>query len=313
MQLSIVIPTYNEEQNVGLLYQELRSVLDQLGIGYELIFVDDGSRDGTLRHLLSLKAREKGKKKLRVVQLRRNFGQTAAIMAGVKEAKGNIIITLDADLQNDPADIPRLLQKMEEGQYDVVSGWRYQRQDPLMKRFLSRIAYLLRVALSGERTHDSGCTLKAYRKECFDDLELYGEMHRFIPALLKWKGFRIGELKVQHRQRRFGTTKYTVKRVFKGFLDLLVVAFWQKYSARPIHLFGFLGFLLGLFGIICGIIAVYLKIAENQDLSETFLPTLSILSVILGVQFLLSGILADIAIKTYYKQSSKNYAVKRVY
>ena len=156
-------------------------------------------------------------------------------------------------------------------------------------------------------------TLKAYRKECFHDLELYGEMHRFIPALLKWKGFRIGELKVQHRQRRFGTTKYTVKRVFKGFLDLLVVAFWQKYSARPIHLFGFLGFLLGLFGIICGIIAVYLKIAENQDLSETFLPTLSILSVILGVQFLLSGILADIAIKTYYKQSSKNYAVKRVY
>lgn len=298
-KLSIVIPAYNEERNIQPLYDGLTTVLSSLKHDFEIIIIDDGSTDRTFPNLEAINKKDK---RLRVIRFRRNFGQTAALDAGFKAATGDIIIAMDSDLQNDPRDIPRLLEKMDQG-YDVVSGWRYRRNDPFGKKLASKLANALRKSLTGERIHDSGCALKAYRRECFDDMNLYGEMHRFIPALLMWRGFRIGEIKVRHHQRRFGKTKYGLSRLMRGFLDLLIVKFWMQYSARPIHLFGGIGILSTLFGIFCGVWSIYLKLFQAQDLSETFLPVLAVLSVILGVQFFISGILADIGIKNYFKDT----------
>ncbi len=297
--VSVVIPAYNEERNIHPLYDGLIATLSRLPHDFEIIIIDDGSTDATFHQIKEIHEKDAH---LRAIRFRRNFGQTAALDAGFKAARGDIIIAMDADLQNDPRDIPRLLEKLNQG-YDVVSGWRYRRSDPLGKKIASKLANALRKSLTGERIHDSGCSLKAYRKECFENMNLYGEMHRFIPALLLWRGFHIGEIKVYHHPRRFGRTKYGLSRLMRGFFDLLIVKFWMQYSARPIHLFGGIGVLSFAFGVFCGILSIYLKIFQGQDLSETFLPVVAVLSIILGVQFFISGILADIAIKSYFKDA----------
>ncbi|MBI4150518.1 glycosyltransferase family 2 protein [Candidatus Woesearchaeota archaeon] len=298
MKLSIVIPTFNEAQNVPLLHDELSKVLKGLKHQYEIIFVDDGSNDGTrdaLRRLAS-------DKNVKVLFHRRNFGQTAAMDSGFKYAHGDIIITMDADLQNDPADIPKLLAKLDEG-YDVVSGWRKHRQDPVSKKLFSRIAGSLRRMLTREKIHDSGCTLKAYRKECFANLDLYGEMHRYIPAILTWRGFRVTEIVVNHRARKFGTTKYGMGRILRGFLDLLIVKFWMQYSARPIQLFGRLGLCCFALGFFAGLYLLWQKFADGQAIANRPLLLLVVLLVLLGVQFFGMGVITDALTKIYYRSS----------
>jgi glycosyltransferase involved in cell wall biosynthesis len=303
MDLSIVIPAYNEEKNILPLHRRLKDVLDKLGKSYEIIFIDDGSTDRTFEGLQRIKG-------IKIIKFRKNFGQTAAFDAGFKEARGKIVIAMDADLQNDPSDIPRLLSKMEEG-FDVVSGWRYDRKDTLSKRIFSKIANTMRRVLTGERLHDSGCSLKAYKKECLQDLDLYGEMHRFIPAFLTWRGFRIGEIKVKHHKRRYGKTKYNVIRVIKGFLDLLLIVFWQRYSARPIHLFGGIGLVMNFSGFLIGLYLLYIKLIFGQSIANRPILLLGILMIILGVQFIIFGILADIVMKVYHKDR-KNYYIEKV-
>ena len=308
IEISVIIPACNEQDNLIPLYSELKKVLDFLKKPYEIIFIDDGSTDRTFDVLSKINRKDK---KIKVIKFRRNFGQASAIDAGFKNSKGDIIITTDADLQNDPKDIPKLLSKMREG-YHVVSGWRYKRKDNLMKKFFSKISNSLRMLLTGERIHDSGCTLKAYKRECIENLDLYGEMHRFIPAILFWKGYKIGEIKVNHRPRKFGKSKYSVKRLVKGFLDLLVVFFWQKYSARPIHLFGGSGLVLFIIGMLLGLVLVILRLFFGVPLSNRMTPLLAVLLVILGVQFFLFGILADISIKNYYKTEGKIYSIEKI-
>ena len=307
MDLSIVAPLYNEVENVDKLYAELHKVLAGIGLSYEIIFVDDGSTDGTNDVLRRTQLKSKD---LKVVVLRRNFGQSAAMLAGFKEASGKYIVTMDGDLQNDSLDIPKLLVKLNQG-YDVVSGWRFKRKDSFFKKFFSRFASLLRRKFLGMRIHDYGCSLKAYRKEALDGLELYGEMHRYIPPILQWKGFKVGEVKVNHRKRMSGKTKYGVGRLYKGFIDMGVVWFWQKYSLRPMHMFSFLGFLFGFFGIFCSIYSVYLKSFRSVSLSDTFLPVMGVFSLMVGVQLFVTGILADIMIKNYYK-GADSYTVREV-
>ena len=306
MDISVVIPLYNEGENIGPLYERNAAVLPKLGT-YEIIFVDDGSNDGTWQQITALHRKDKH---VRGMKLRRNFGQTAAMDAGFHAAQGKIIVAMDGDLQNDPADIPRLLAEIGQG-YDVVSGWRYPRRDPLMKRFFSRGADKLRRWITGEKIHDSGCSLKAYRRECFADLELYGEMHRFIPALLLWKGFKIGEIKVTHHPRLHGKSKYTITRLGKGFLDLLVVKFWMQYSARPIHLFGGAGLLLLALGVFGGAWLSYQRLFLQVPLSSRPALLLAVLLVILGVQFIIFGLITDILIKIYYGGKRRPYQIEQ--
>ncbi|MCX8147505.1 MAG: glycosyltransferase family 2 protein [Candidatus Woesearchaeota archaeon] len=308
MDISIVIPAYNEEKNISPLYNELKPIVNRISEKHEIIFIDDGSTDKTFDELMKIKKRDP---KVKIIKFRKNFGQTAALDAGFKNAQGKVIIAMDADLQNDPADIPMLLEKMKEG-YDVVSGWRHKRKDSISKKLFSRIANICRRMLTGENIHDSGCTLKAYKKECFENLDLYGEMHRYIPALLMWKGFKIGELKVNHRQRKFGKTKYSITRIIKGALDLLVVLFWQKYSTRPIHLFGGLGLLIGFTGFIIAFMMTIQRLFLNVSIGNRPLLLLAILLMIVGILFILFGLIADILVKIYYKEHS-NYNIKEVY
>ena len=237
--LSVVVPLYNEEGNVEELHRRIVAALASIGKFYEVIFIDDGSTDKTSDIARSLSP-------LTLITFRRNFGQTAAFDAGFKQAKGEVIITLDGDLQNDPKDIPLLLAKINEG-YDVVSGWRHERKDPLSKKIFSRAADLLRKILLDDNIHDSGCSLKAYRRECFDHLDLFGEMHRFIPALLELEGYRVAEVKVSHHPRVYGTTKYNWKRAIKGLTDMIAIWFWRKYASRPVPFFGGTGLFLFFF------------------------------------------------------------------
>ncbi|AAM04605.1 TPA: glycosyltransferase family 2 protein [Methanosarcina acetivorans] len=310
LELSVVIPAYNEEENIEPCYREITSALEPLGINYEIIFVDDGSKDSTFKELQNL---SKNDNKLKVIKFRKNFGQSAALRAGLDHAAGRIIVTMDADLQNDPKDIPKLLEKLEKEDLDVVCGWRFDRKDPLSKKFVSKFANRLRTRFTGETIHDSGCTLRAYVKESTEDLELYGELHRYIPAMLSWKGYRIGEIKTNHRERKYGKTKYDWKRIVKGFLDLLVVTFWQKYSLRPIHIFGSMGIVLSFFGGIVSLYIVILRLFYGIGITDRPLFTVSVMSLVIGIQFFTIGILADILVKIYYGQNGrKNYLVERI-
>lgn len=302
---SVIIPVYNEEDAVIPLFSELKKVMDQLNNAYEIIFIDDGSEDNTLGKLKSLRP-------VKIVQFRKNFGQTAALDAGIKEARGEIIITLDGDGQNPPSEIPKLLNKLNEG-YDLVSGWRYQRKDPLMKKFLSRGANFLRKYLVKDHIHDSGCTLKVYRQECFEGMTLYGEIHRFIPAMLAWRGFKVGEVKVEHRPRRGGKAKYGPKRIIKGFIDMWNVWFWRKYSGRPLHLFGGLGFLFITIGSILGIYLAVGRILGLFTLQNRIWPLVAIFCFLAGLQLFVTGILADIAVKTYYSGDRKVYSIRKIF
>ncbi|MEM3373690.1 MAG: glycosyltransferase family 2 protein [Candidatus Woesearchaeota archaeon] len=320
LDLSIVIAAYNEEHNVSELYKKITNVMQKLIQkqkseknleinSYEIIFVDDGSTDNTFYILQDLAEKDKN---LRIIKFRKNFGQSAAWDAGFSYAKGKIIITMDADLQNDPEDIPKLLLEMKNKNLDVVSGWRFNRKDSFTKKFFSKLAKFFRNIIINDKIHDSGCSLKAYKSECLQDLELKGEMHRYITEILALKGYKIGEVKVNHLPRKFGKTKYNLIRLPKGFLDLLVVAFWQKYSARPIHLFGSFGILMTFFGFLTGIYLLYLKFFKAVPISNRPLLLLSILFVILGIQFIIFGLIADILIKLYYSGGKKNYSIEKI-
>lgn len=303
--LSVVVPLYNEEGNVLELHRRIHEALTQLGKPFEIIFIDDGSRDKTVELAKSLRP-------LHLIEFRKNFGQTAAFDAGIKAATGEIIITMDGDLQNDPNDIPLLLSKMDEG-YDVVSGWRHKRQDPWSKKIPSRIANLLRKLLIQDNIHDSGCSLKAYKRSCFKDVDLFGEMHRFIPAILQLEGYRVGEVKVSHHPRVHGVTKYNWKRGFKGFVDMVSIWFWRKYSHRPLHLFGASGVMLSLSGT--GILVWMLieKLYYNESLSERIWPLVGIFFLLVGIQLFISGLLADIAVRSYYQNRHRmNYSIREV-
>jgi len=304
-QLSAVVPLYNEEGNVKELHKRIKDAFEKLGKSYEIIFVDDGSSDGTVKDC-------EGLTPLKLIKFRKNFGQTAAFDVGIKEAQGEILITMDGDLQNDPNDIGLLLSEMEKG-YDVVSGWRWQRKDSVSKKFFSRGANMLRKILIQDNIHDSGCSLKAYKKECFKDVDLFGEMHRFIPAILELQGFRVGEVKVNHYPRVHGKTKYNWKRSIKGLVDMVSIWFWRKYSNRPLHLFGGSGIILSMIGIAILIWMVIAKIFFHESLSEKIWPLVGIFLILVGIQLFVFGLLADILIKNYYKNKNQmNYSVKEI-
>ncbi len=303
--LSIVVPLFNEEGNVEQLHEEIVEILEENNLQAEIIFVDDGSSDSTLEKIKKLRP-------LKIIAFRRNFGQTAAMDAGIKAAKGELIITMDGDLQNDPADIPKLLEKLDEG-FDVVSGWRKNRQDDAAKHFVSRGADWLRKLLLEDNIHDSGCSLKVYKKECFDHIDLYGEMHRFIPALVAISGFKVGEVEVNHRPRVSGQTKYNYKRVVKGLLDMMSVWFWRKFSNRPLHLFGGWGLISGLLGTVILLWMVIGRLFFGLSLSNRIWPIVGIFLVLMGAQLFISGLLADISIKTYHQsKKEKPYAIKEI-
>ena len=286
--ISVVVPVHDEERSVALLYDELRSALEPLDAPWEAIFVDDGSTDGTFSALSRLHAAEQN---VRVVRLRRNFGKAAALAAGFAESAGDIVVTIDGDRQDDPGEIPRLLAKLDEG-FDLVSGWKTRRRDPLSRRILSRIFNRVTSAFSGVRLHDMNCGLKAYRAEVVHGLRLYGELHRFIPVLAHYRGFRIAELPVNHRPREHGRSRYGVERYVRGFLDLLTVSFIGRYRHRPLHLFGGLGLILGFIG---SAILVYLTVVKalGHAIGQRPLLLLGVLLVVIGMQFFSLGLISE--------------------
>ena len=309
-ELSIVIPLYNEEKNVDPLYQELSAALEDLARPYEVIVVDDGSRDGGFE---CLKAIYQADPHWRVIRFRRNFGQTAGFAAGFAAARGDIVITLDADLQNDPRDIGKLLAKMDEG-YDIVSGWRVNRKEPfLSRRMPSMLANRMISGATGIVLHDYGCSLKAYRCEVIKNVNLYGDLHRFIPALASYMGVSIAEVPVNDRARRFGRSKYGLTRTFRVLLDLITVRFILGYATRPLHVFGGLGLLSGGLGILIGMYLTFLKLAVGQNIGSRPLLLLAALLVILGVQMVSMGLLAEMVTRTYYEAQGKSiYVVREV-
>jgi glycosyltransferase involved in cell wall biosynthesis len=305
--ISVVIPTYNEEGSIPHLINSLESVMRNVGRNYEIIFIDDGSTDNTFTILKDHRSRNPN---IKIIKFRRNFGQSAALTAGFQHVKGDTIISMDADLQNDPADVPLLLDKLSRD-YDAICGWRFNRADKASKKIFSKFANILRRALTGEEIHDSGCTLRAYKRQAISDMDLYGEMHRYIPAVMLWRGFKIGEVKVHHHARQYGRTKYNWRRIIRGFLDLIVISFWQKYSTKPIHIFGSLGIIMGFIGMILIGYLLIERILLNESLSGRPLFTMAVLMVIIGTQFIMSGLLADILIKIYYGQNErKNYLIE---
>lgn len=306
LYISVVVPAYNEEGAIFDLHQKILFELKKINKAFEIIFVNDGSSDNTLKLMKTLKP-------LKIINFRKNFGQTAALDAGFKLAKGKYIVALDADLQNDPSDISRLIEKLENDNLDCVSGWRKKRKDNFSKKLSSKLAARVRKFLINDGIHDSGCTLKVYRKECFDNVDLVGEMHRFIPAILKINGFKIGELEVKHHPRKTGKTKYNFKRGIKGILDMIAVWFWKKYVNRPLHLFGTMGIFLIFVSMLSGTWAAYLKIFKNTSLSDTVLTDLSLIGFLIGIQFFIFGLLADILSKNYHAiKKQKAYDIKEV-
>jgi glycosyltransferase involved in cell wall biosynthesis len=304
LKYSVIVPIYNEKESILDLHKRIYQVMQEINQSFEIIFVDDGSSDGTFGIIKKLSP-------LKIIRFRKNFGQTQALDAGIKESRGEVIITLDGDGQNPPEEIPKLLEKLEEG-YDVVSGWRYPRHDPFAKKLFSKGAEYLRSFLIKDSIHDSGCTLKVYKRECFEDLDLYGEMHRFIPAILRWQGFKITEVKVKHESRKYGKSKYNWKRIVRGFIDAWSVWFWRKYSSRPLHLFGGLGILIGGLG---SLILFYLAIGRLLGyftLSNRIWPIIAVFMILAGLQLFISGLLADIAVKTYYNSKRKSYNIKEI-
>ena len=291
--VSVVVPVFNEEGNIAKLHKEIKDICEASGYQYEIIFVNDGSSDGTDAACRALTP-------LKLITLRKNFGQTAAMDAGIKAAQYDLIVTMDGDGQNDPADIPNMIKYLRENNYDVVSGWRKNRKDTFMKRFVSRGANFLRYLLVHDGIHDSGFSLKVYKRECFKGITLYGEQHRFIPAILKIKGFTVGEVVVNHRARTSGYTKYNWKRTIKGFVDMISVWFWNKFATRPLHLLGGIGFVFELLGMVCGIWSVCLFLAGRKMSNNIFPPLLTIFFVIIGLLMIIFGLMAEILIKTYY-------------
>lgn len=310
MDLSIVVPVYNEEENIAYLYRQLTAVLGPLGRSYEIICVDDGSTDRSFELLAELAARDP---RVKVIRFRRNFGQTAAFSAGFDYAQGDIVITIDADLQNDPASIPLLLEKIEEG-YDLVSGRRTNRQDPFLTRRLpSMIANWLITKTTGVQVHDRGCSLRAYRREVVKQMHLYGELHRFIPDIASWIGVTMTEVPVSHRPRRFGKSKYGLSRTLRVLLDLITVRFLLSYSTRPIHIFGSLGLAAFLVGVGLGVYLTALKLFRGQEIGRRPLLLLAVLLMMVGVQMVAMGLLGELIIRTYHESQNKPiYTVRQI-
>ena len=307
-QISVVVPLLNEQDNLVQLYQETTEALEGK-LSFECIFVDDGSTDDSFAILRSLQEKDE---RLRVIRLRRNFGQTAAMSAGFALARGAVIIPMDADLQNDPRDIPMLVAKLDEG-YDVASGWRKKRQDAALTRLLpSLIANGLIAWITGVRIHDYGCTLKAYRRDVLEQIRLYGEMHRFIPALASWSGARVTECVVHHRPRTAGIAKYGLGRTFKVLLDLITVKFLGSFSTKPIYVFGGLGGLTGILACLVGTLVIVQKVGRNHlDMTGNPLLILTAVLMITTVQFVLMGLLAELLVRTYHEsQGRPTYVVK---
>ncbi len=313
--LSLFLPVMDEEENLRPMHAKIATALDELGKTAEVIYVDDGSTDGSLAVLKEIAASDE---RVRVISLRRNYGQTAAMAAGIDAARGEILIPMDADLQNDPADIARLLDKLNEG-YDVVSGWRKDRQDKLVSRKIpSQIANRIISWIGGVPLHDYGCSLKAYRRDVIQDVKLYGEMHRFIPIYASWAGARVTEIPVDHHARTMGRSKYGISRTIKVIFDLMTIKFMASYQTKPIYVFGTFGMLAFLASIFAGLYAVFLKLAGHiglpqyhADFVETPLPILCIVMFAISIQFFLMGLLAELLVRTYHESQDKAiYAVR---
>ena len=314
-ELSLFLPVLDEEENLRPMHDKIKAALDALGKSAEVIYVDDGSTDKSLSILKEIAVDDD---RVRIISLRRNYGQTAAMSAGIDAARGDILIPMDADLQNDPADIARLLEKLDEG-YDVVSGWRKNRQDKLVSRKIpSQIANRIISWIGGVPLHDYGCSLKAYRREVLQDVRLYGEMHRFIPIYASWAGARVTEIPVDHHARTMGKSKYGISRTVKVVFDLITIKFMASYQTKPLYVFGTFGLLAFLTSIFAGVYAIFLKFAGlfglpryQADFVETPLPILCIVMFAISVQFFLMGLLAELSVRTYHESQDKAiYAVR---
>jgi glycosyltransferase involved in cell wall biosynthesis len=308
--LSVIIPIYNEEENIPLLGRKLFDVLDSMPCTFEVIAVNDGSRDASLARLKQL---AEIRPEMKIVDFRRNYGQTAAMMAGIDHASGEVLLSIDADLQNDPEDIPALLSKLDEG-YDVVSGWRKDRQDAAIRRnFVSSVANRIISKISGVHLHDYGCTLKAYRQDVIKGVRLYGEMHRFIPIYASWMGARVCEMPVRHHPRRFGKSKYGLERIIKVILDLIVVKFLDRHFVKPIYVFGGFGVTSLALSALTLLYMLYLKIVEGISMILTPLPILSGMFFLVGVMSILMGLLAEMLVRTYFEaQQRRAYTVREL-
>jgi len=308
--LSVVVLVYNETESVEPLHEELSGVLDGLDVSYEIVYVDDGSRDGSTEKMAQLALHDSH---VRVVSFRRNFGQTAAVQAGIDNSTGEILVFMDGDMQNDPHDIPRLLDQIGAG-YDVVSGWRKERRDDASRVLPSKIANWVIARVTGVPLNDFGCTLKAYRREVIQDVKLYGEMHRFIPVYASWVGARITELPVNHRQRTFGRSKYSLSRTSRVMLDLITVKLLGSYSTKPIYFFGFAAFGLWALALLCAAIVIIQKLLPPHPYAHNNpLLLLAVFLGIVGVQFILMGLLAELSIRTYHESQAKSvYVVRQV-
>lgn len=300
--LSLIIPLYNEEGNILPLYEKIGKVIPKLSCRLEIIFINDGSSDGSRVILDDLAARDS---MVKVIHFKRNFGQTTAIMAGIDFSSGDVLIPMDGDLQNDPEDIPRLLDKLDEG-YDVCSGWRESRKDNALKRNLpSRLANLLISRISGVHLHDYGCSLKAYKKDVIKGVKLYGEMHRFIPIYATWQGARVTEIPVNHYARVHGTSKYGLERTVKVILDLIVVKFLAQYAQKPIYVFGTVGLLSLAVAFVAASASLYYKLTGEKSFIETPLPLIFVMAGITGIMCILMGLLAELIMRTYYESQGK--------
>ena len=309
MTLSIVVPLYNEEENIHILYEKLKETLDPLGKEYEILFVDDGSTDRTLPLLEEIQSKDN---RVIVLSLRRNFGQTAAFAAGFDFARGDIIVTIDGDLQNDPADIPKLLELMKG--HDLVSGWRKKRNDPFFtRRFPSIMANWLISNVTGVKLHDYGCSLKAYRRDVIKNLKLYGEMHRFIPAVASWYGVRVAEIEVAHLPRLRGRSKYGISRTIKVVLDLITVKFLQSFSTKPIQFFGPVGIISGFLGFLISLYLSIDKIFYGHNIGGRPLLLLGALLIIVGIQLIGMGLLGEMLVRVYHESQRKpTYVIKKI-
>jgi len=309
IELSVVTPLLNEQDNIASLYEQINRALGNK-YSYEIVFVDDGSTDGSFAILTQLQEQDA---RVRVIRLRKNFGQTAALSAGFAHARGEIIVAIDADLQNDPADIPEMVKKLNEG-YDVVSGWRKKRHDHTLTRLVpSKIANWLIARITGVKLHDFGCTLKAYRREILVETKLYGEMHRFIPALASWAGAGITEVVVNHRPRTAGSAKYGLSRTWKVILDLMTVKFLLSFSTKPIQLFGGWGLIALALGGASGIAVVLMKILRDVDMTGNALLYLTILLLVISLQFIMMGLIAELVVRTYHEsQNRPTYVIREI-
>lgn len=310
MDLSVVIPIYNEEKNIQILYERLSTSLTKLELSYEIIFVDDGSTDKSFDILKDIQKKDEN---VVLISFRRNFGQTAAFCAGFKEATGNFIVTMDGDLQNDPEDIGKLLKVLEQG-YDLVSGWRKNRKDSFINRKLpSMIANWLISKVTGVNLHDYGCSLKAYRSEIIKNLKLYGEMHRFIPALANQIGAKITEIEVSHNPRLYGKSKYGISRTFKVIIDLIMIKFFQSFYTKPLRAFGSIGLIFSLIGFFLALRLTFEKFYYSQNIGGRPLLLLSVLLIILGIQFIAVGLLGEFLVRIYFESQGKPiYYIKEI-